>query len=103
MSKTDKTQPWKVKAFFYPSWITDKHDHRKGYCDLPLKPTPMNIDWWRSNEACYWTFAWEALHSPLFKCGCRWCSKINWWGTNDRKHDRLAARKYCRDGWTKEY
>lgn len=133
MSKTDKTQPFRIKVFFYPSWVEEFHDHRNGVCELPEKATPNNIEeydalwfykgvWvteypfdrknWKTNPrlaqsmTCYWGYSLEFWRSKMAACGCRICSKrySYWdWGSETNRGRRHQARQYVRGGWKKEY
>lgn len=83
MSKTDKTDPYFVKAAQYPS---ERHDHRKGFCDLPTDPKEFGF---RGHGKCYVDAQWWR---PVFRCGCKMCSgEAYGWGARAEAH--RARRK----------
>lgn len=102
MSRTDKTQPWRVKALFYPSYVKEHHDHRKHACNLPPKATVDNVDWWHG-EDCGWIYSNKFTDSAWTNCTCGVCDYDPYYEVPKRKRDRLAAKRYTQSGWRKEY
>ena len=103
MSRTDKTAPWRVKAFYYPSWVEEYHDHRDGVCNLPPQATQENLDWIPGRGKCGWVWSMEMVRHPLQQCNCKLCRRWGWDLKNTPRGKRRAARRYCRDGWRDEY
>lgn len=107
MSRTDKTQPWRIKALFYPNWVDENHDHTKGYCDLPEQATVNNVGNWEGvtqrSRSCYWDYAHEFWCSGMARCGCPACNRDPYYEVPKRKRDRMAGRRYVRTGWRSEY
>lgn len=104
MSRTDKTAPWRVKAFYYASWVEEYHDHSRGECDLPPHATQENLGWVPGRDSnCGWTWSIEMVRHPLQRCGCSMCGYDAYWSIPRRKRQRIDARRYCRDGWRDEY
>lgn len=101
MSRTDKTQPWRVKVFFYPSWVEEYHDHRDGReCDLPDRATPENVG--RQSRGCGWTFSLGFMRSNMARCACYMCSYDAYMSVPRRKRERIEGKNYCRNWW-REY
>jgi hypothetical protein len=130
MSRTDKTAPYNVKALYYPSWVTESHDHVNGVCELPEKPTTDNIEkydclylyqgeWvkeypfdrrnWKTSPklATCWTCHYVRSHafwySGMARCGCPRCNADPYYMVPRSKRERMAAERYVRGGWKKEY
>lgn len=101
MSKTFKTRPASVKVLDDPSWLTERHDHRFGSCDLgerPKKKKKAELRWFGSGGAssspggtreprCFWWFADSFWHQPANGCGCPLCTAQDW-----RKAERRKQR-----------
>ena len=104
MSRTDKTAPWRVKAFFYPSFIEEHHNHENHVCDLPDRPTIDNLRWWGNvDPECTWVWSRRFVNHPLARCSCYMCGYDAYESIPRRKRQRIEGRKYCRDGWRDEY
>lgn len=93
MSRTIKTMPAVVQAIDAHAFI-EYHNHEKGPCDLPPKPTFDNAGWC-SGQRCQWeysrTFTCEADHF----CGCPLCTEQSW-RRMVRRQDRHAAKRETR-------
>lgn len=53
MSDTDKTKPFWVQLYQNPQWREERHDHRKGECNLVDPIIPQQCDW-APIGCCYW-------------------------------------------------
>jgi hypothetical protein len=87
VSRTEKTQPYWVKRFQH---YREKHDHRKGYCDLPASPrAQIDIDFrWQTD--CHYDCDWN---HPIYRCGCGMCG----WPSQS-KELRRADRRAIKEG-----
>jgi hypothetical protein len=103
MSRTDKTAPWRIKAFYYPSWVEEYHDHSRTECDLPPRATLDNVSWMPARDECGWVFAREFVCSDMARCSCYMCGYDAYRSVPLRRSQRYKARRYCRDGWRDEY
>lgn len=116
VSRTDKTAPYHVKLFYYKDWLVEYHDHTRGTCDLPPRPRNSKdpgLELWyggsRHNDEtqCYWVANYHTFwRHPMSNCPCNLCRPP--WDSmyadpRSPRRQRREARRYCRDGWMKEY
>lgn len=107
MSRTDKTQPFRVRLWDGTLRRVAIHDHRNGICDLPanLAEDIAQIDGAGGRYpagACRWEFTWSGTAS----CSCEICHASSGLRA-ERRADRHAVRRELRDlikevgsGWT---
>lgn len=95
MSKTDKTRPLGVKAMDAPGDIEADHDHTRGPCDLPPRPTKrLDCPFGDRSTSCFWRASRAFLRSPAGQCGCTSCSRgRRAWDRSPAKTQRLAGRR----------
>lgn len=95
MSRTDKTRPLGVKAMDTPGGIEADHDHTRGPCDLPPRPTKrLECPFGDRSTSCFWRMSWSFLRSPAGQCGCTSCSRgRRAWDHSPGKAQRLAGRR----------
>ena len=102
LSRTDKTAPWRVKVFYYPTWVEEMHDHINGVCDLPPRPTRDNVDWFHRGS-CGWVYSMEFMRSSMARCACKMCGRDAYEKMPRRRRQRIEGKRYTRGGWLKEY
>lgn len=91
MSKTDKTDPYWVKAASGKQGVAYKasHDHSRGPCDLPADHRKgLRAGWGKTR--CHWT---ETLSFWMTEqqCGCPMCT-----GRDERRIERRRSRHNAR-------
>ena len=77
MSRTEKTQPFRVKLWDGTLARVARHDHRDGPCDLPStmaddlfrEPDLQLVADLRACRRCYWDLRWTGT----FVCCCGMC------------------------------
>jgi len=67
VSRTEKTQPFRVKLWDGTLERVALHDHRDGPCDLPITMIDDLIG--RSDMRCRWDLRWTGI----FVCCCGLC------------------------------
>lgn len=116
MSRTDKTRPMWVQIADDNNrdWRREKHDHRKGVCDLnPNHKLVQAYDWWHSGRStaapynrwntCIYDYSHTAYYGGIYPRR----SKLAGWGRPSREgrarmHWRMLARTYmatARQDW----
>ena len=96
MSKTDKTRPWWVRATERPlHTCVPVHRHEDGVCDLPQDPAERWGERWGSGS-CFWTEGNGFFYGRDGGCGCAMCTG-QVWRRAERRADRHAAARVCRD------
>lgn len=91
MSRTDKTQPYRVRLWDGTLQRVAVHDHRDGICDLPatLEEDLAWHDRHRSHgTSCYWDLHWTGVTV----CACALCSGRPW-ARAERRADRHRAKR----------
>ena len=97
MSRTDKTQPFRVRLWDGTLRRIAVHDHRNGICDLPanLAEDIAQIDGAGGvfpAGACRWEFTWTGMPA----CCCELCHDSSGLRA-ERRADRHAVRRDLRD------
>lgn len=97
MSRTDKTQPFRVRMWDGTLHRVAVHDHRDGICDLPadlaedLDQLDLD-DGFLQRDSCHWEF----YFTGTFPCGCALCRDSG--GLRDeRRADRHRVRRALTD------
>lgn len=92
MSRTDKTRPIFVRMVDHKDvkvGILARHNHVKGYCDLPDRHDAKaimehhNVRRADYNDSCHWNFSYKGVNI----CGCSMCT-----GKFSRREERRAQR-----------
>lgn len=101
MSRTEQTDPLRVKCLTEKWMIEEDHDHTDGVCDLPPRPRhpdDENLHFCRApgDTACFWVPSSAFWRAPLAVCQCRFCSRA-WSGPDAPRKDRFAWRAEVRD------
>lgn len=92
MSRTDKTDPWPMRAIKDPKRLLREFHHHEGKdCDLPELDVD-SIGWAGGlaeggGRSCYWEYTAEFLYGKDSGCGCPMCS-----AHNERRDDRRRSR-----------
>jgi len=86
MSRTDKTDPYRVLLWVDPAGRLPEHDHRVGECDLPQDIRGHLEARTRCTWGSLWDHAWAAVCSCELCHGGRWCRAEN-------RRDRRASRR----------
>ncbi|MFE6645056.1 hypothetical protein ACFVJS_00740 [Nocardioides sp. NPDC057772] len=97
MSRTDKTQPYRVRLWDGTLARTAVHDHRDGVCDLPADVREDLSSYaltggFRAASSCYWTMHFTGTMS----CCCSMCHD----GAGlraERRADRHRTRRELAD------
>lgn len=103
MSKTDKTNPHRVKVSYRPEYLVETHDHRFGECTLGPRPGAGDeqismTDWQRGR--CCWSASDLFWGMGVSRCACVRCG--------DQAGRKAKARRQRQDGsrqarnWTNE-
>lgn len=97
MSRTDKTQPFRVRLWDGTLRRIAVHDHRNGICDLPddLAADIKQIEGASGRfpaDSCRWEFAWTGT-SPC----CCWLCHDSTGHRAERRADRHATKRELRN------
>ncbi len=101
MSKTDKTNPYRVKVHDKKHWLQEHHDHTNGECNLPPRPKVGDeVDWNGKRGECFWWYSHDFWCDPYNHCPCKMCKADGWEGDpRNRKAIRREGKRLSRDYW----